>query len=69
MRKQSTQSLLGAIAISNPLKAILGNFGPSVDNKVVFSDYVTRAAKGQFIKRPYFVGNNNYEAGLFRLFG
>jgi cholinesterase len=69
MRNQTTQSLLGAIAIANPLQAILGNFGPTADNKVVFSDYKARAAKGQFIKRPYFAGNNNYEAGLFRLFG
>jgi hypothetical protein len=45
----------------------LGNFGPTVDNTVVFSDYDSRAASGQFIKKPYFTGNNNYEAGLFRV--
>jgi hypothetical protein len=39
MRNQTTQSLLGAIAVANPLQAVLGNFGPSADNKVVFSDY------------------------------
>jgi carboxylesterase type B len=69
MRNQTTQSLLGAIAVANPLQAVLGNFGPSADNKVVFSDYKARAAEGRFIKRPYFTGNNNYEAGLFRVFG
>jgi cholinesterase len=69
MRNQTVKDILAATYISNPLTAILGNFGPTPDNKVVFSDYSLRQATGQFIKRPYFTGNNNYEAGLFRIFG
>jgi carboxylesterase type B len=67
VRTKSTSDILTAIAVANPLQAVLGNFGPTSDNKVVFSDYNNRASSGQFIKRPYFTGSNNYEAGLFRI--
>jgi hypothetical protein len=59
--------VLAAIVVADPLKAVLGNFGPTVDNTVVFPNYDSRASNGQFIKKPYFTGNNNYEAGLFRV--
>ena len=47
--------------------SVLGNFGPTADDTVVFSNYGTRAAQGQFIQKPYFTGNNDYEAGLFKV--
>jgi cholinesterase len=68
MRNQSVKNILAATFIPNPLQSILGNFGPTPDNKVVFSDYTLRQLTGNFIKRPYFTGNNDYEAGLFRIF-
>ena len=49
------------------LAAVLGNFGPTIDEKTVFSNYTDRALKGQYIKTPTLAGNCNYEAGLFIL--
>lgn len=67
VRTKPYQAVLNATKVSNPLQAVLGNFGPTVDGTVVFSDYDTRALAGNFIKRPYFTGNANYEAGLFKI--
>ncbi|KAF2434525.1 alpha/beta-hydrolase [Tothia fuscella] len=69
VRTKPYQAVLNAIKVADPLAAVLGQFGPTSDNKVVFSDYGTRAARGEFIQRPYLVGNNNYEAGLFKILG
>jgi cholinesterase len=62
MRTKPYNSLLMAIP---PGKA----FGPTIDNIIVFptSDYIARAVAGNFIKKPMLVGNNNYEAGLFKV--
>jgi hypothetical protein len=70
MRTKSYQQILAASFDPNPLSAILGNFGPTPDGKVVFTQnqYKLRQLAGQFIKRPYLTGTNHYEAGLFRLF-
>ena len=67
VRNKSTTDILAATKGSGGLAAVLGNFVPTADNKVVFSNYTTRAAEGQFIKRPYFTGNNDYEAGQFKI--
>jgi cholinesterase len=67
MRSKSTADILKVTKIENPLQAVLGHFGPNVDNKVVFSDYAARAAAGKFIQKPYMSGNNHFEAGLFVL--
>ena len=42
-------------------------FQPTVDNKTVFSDYTTLSAKGAFMKVPYLAGNNDYEAGFYKI--
>lgn len=42
-----------------------GTFGPTIDNKVIFNNYVSRAAAGQFIQAPLLIGNTDNEAGLF----
>jgi carboxylesterase type B len=41
-------------------------FGPTVDEKVVFSDYIERSQEGNFVQRPLLIGNADNEAGLFR---
>lgn len=41
-----------------------GSFGPTADEKVVFSDYSKRLAQGKYIKAPIFVGNTDDEIGL-----
>jgi cholinesterase len=70
MRNRTVKDILAATNDANPLVAILGNFGPTPDNKVVFSQiqYKLRQTTGAFIHRPYLTGTNNYESGLFRIF-
>ena len=67
MRTKSFEQILNATALPPGLSAVTGQFGPTVDNKTVFGDYPQRAATGQYIQRPYLVGNNDYEAGLFKI--
>lgn len=67
VRTKNFTDVLAATTVSSPLAAVLGQFGPTVDNQVVFSDYDVRGPAGNFIQRPYLIGNNNYEAGLFRI--
>ncbi|PQE28217.1 Carboxylesterase type B protein [Rutstroemia sp. NJR-2017a BBW] len=51
-----------------PTKALARpQFQPTIDEKIVFSDYELRAAQGRFAKLPYIVGNNNHESGWYRL--
>ena len=54
--------ILEAIPASTGTQSILGFFVPTVDNKVVFANY----SQIQPAKVPMLIGNNNYEAGLFR---
>ncbi|EGE04620.1 carboxylesterase [Trichophyton equinum CBS 127.97] len=42
-------------------------FHPTVDEKLVFSNYEERAAKGMFAKIPYLIGNGDYEAGYYKI--
>ena len=69
MRTKSFQQILNATASPPGVAALLGEFGPTVDNKLVFSNYTARASSGQFTRRPYLTGNNDYEAGLFKQLG
>ena len=66
MRTKSFEDIIAATAASG-LAALSGPFGPTVDNKTVFSDYAQRATSGRYIQRPYLIGNNDYEAGLFKI--
>jgi cholinesterase len=60
VRTKSFTDVLAATKVTDPLRAVLGNFGPTIDGKVVFKDYTKRAEHGNFIQRPYLTGNNNY---------
>ncbi|UNI19405.1 hypothetical protein JDV02_005589 [Purpureocillium takamizusanense] len=42
-------------------------FYPTPDNAIVFTDYVNRTRQGRFAKVPTFAGNNNNEAGYYRI--
>ena len=66
MRTKDYKDILAAIVAPAGPTDITGPFSPTVDNKTVFGDYSARAKAGNFIKKPYFVGNNDYEAGLFK---
>ena len=67
MRTKSFQQILNATASPPGVAGLFGEFGPTVDNQLVFSNYTARAAAGQFTRRPYFTGDNDYEAGSFKL--
>ncbi|EHL00500.1 putative Acetylcholinesterase 1 [Glarea lozoyensis 74030] len=52
-----------AAASATGTAGILGYFGPTVDNTIVFSNYTGRTPANV----PVLLGNNDYEAGLFRV--
>ena len=66
MRTKDYRDILAAIVTPAGPTDLVGPFRPTADNKVVFNDYSARAKAGKFIKKPYFTGNNDYEAGLFK---
>ena len=62
MRNQTYTAILNAIPALHGTASILGGFGPTVDDTVIFSNYSQRTPA----KVPMLIGNNNYEGGLFR---
>lgn len=71
MRSYSWETVLTASSSNaTGIASVTGNFGPTIDEKVVFSDYAARTLAGKFAKVPMLTGNNNYEVGLFKaIFG
>jgi carboxylesterase type B len=71
MRSQSWETILQAsTSDATGIASVTGGFGPTIDEKVVFSNYAERTVAGNFIKVPMLVGNNDYEVGLFKaIFG
>lgn len=68
MKSKSMADILKAAAGgSNSASAIASSFGPTVDETVVFSDYLQRSTAGNFTKLPLLLGNADYEAGLFKV--
>lgn len=67
MRSKDWKSVQDAIPISAGISSDTGNFGPTIDNTVVFSDYLQRSLTGNFIKRPMMIGSTDYEVGLFKI--
>lgn len=65
MRTQPTASITAAIPLVNqPYGSAF--FWPTIDEKLVFSDYPARLAAGNFAKLPLLIGNTDYEAGYHR---
>lgn len=62
MQKQNYTDILKAVPNPSGTAGILGLFGPTVDDTVVFANYTTVTPA----KVPMLIGNNNYEGGLFR---
>lgn len=62
MRRQNYTAVLDATPEAKGTSSILGFFGPTVDDTLVFSDYRSRTPA----KVPMLIGNNDYEGGLFR---
>lgn len=72
MRKADWQDIKNAAAGVKPASSTsvlrsIPAFYPTPDNQVVFSDYVERSKQGNFAKIPTFGGNNNNEAGYYRI--
>jgi len=62
MRSKTSTAILGALPAASGIAAVLGYFGPTIDDTVVFANYSDRTPA----KLPVLVGSNNYEAGYFR---
>ncbi|TVY24137.1 Acetylcholinesterase [Lachnellula hyalina] len=62
MRSKTSTAILGALPAASGIAAVLGYFGPTIDDTVVFANYSERTPA----KLPVLVGSNNYEAGYFR---
>ncbi|KAL9059370.1 MAG: hypothetical protein Q9162_001239 [Coniocarpon cinnabarinum] len=69
MRSPNTtmNSLVQAENSGSGLASVQGIFGPTIDNKTVFYNYIDLAFQNKYIQKPYLFGNNYYEAGLFIL--
>jgi cholinesterase len=59
MQSQDPMTILTAASGSSV------NWGPTVDNTTIFSDYTARTLAGQFSKTPLLIGNNDDESALF----
>jgi cholinesterase len=57
MRSKSWKTVADAIKPEGAAASMggMGDFGPSPDGKIVFSDYKARAAAGDFIKKVCFI--------------
>ena len=62
MKSKTAAELLAAIPAQVGTSGVLGLFGPTIDETVVFSNYTLRSPAAV----PMIIGNNNYEGGLFR---
>lgn len=69
MKSKPYQQIISAMAAinANSANAVPSNFGPTVDETVVFSDYLQRSINGNLTQLPLLLGNADFEAGLFRL--
>jgi carboxylesterase type B len=71
MRTANSSLILAAVArlaaTSSNTAALPNTFTPTIDSTVVFSDYPSRSLSGNFIKVPILMGNNDNEAGIFRV--
>ncbi|OAX81978.1 hypothetical protein ACJ72_03681, partial [Emergomyces africanus] len=70
MRSKSAADILAAVSKvpPEPSKALAQPvFHPTIDDKIVFSDYEALSGQGKFAKLPVLVGTANYEAGYYRV--
>lgn len=62
MQAVNSSTLLAAIPRGSGTASFLGFFGPTADDKVVFSNYTNQRQAAV----PMLIGSTDYEAGLFR---
>ncbi|KAM0547783.1 hypothetical protein ACHAPJ_010244 [Fusarium lateritium] len=63
MKDKTTDDILSAFGSEETAIGAVPAFGPGVDDELVFGNYTSRRAS----KGAYLIGNNQNEAGLFRL--
>ncbi|CAN8095427.1 unnamed protein product [Discula destructiva] len=67
MRTKDAQDIMDTWErISSGVITFTSGFGPASDGKLAFADVQARSTSGNFIKRPYLVGSNDFEMGLIR---
>jgi cholinesterase len=59
MQKANSTAIIAAVAAES--------FTPVIDGTIVFRDYTARSKAGNLIKKPLLLGNNDNEAGIFRI--
>jgi cholinesterase len=70
MRKQPWEAISKAVSKiapspgGSPVRST-PPFYPVVDNKTIFSDYLSLSSSASFAKLPYLHGHNNYEQGYY----
>lgn len=67
MRSKDWKTILDALPTGSGVDSVTGGFGPTVDEIIVFSNYLERATAGNLTKRPLLIGSNDNEVGLFRV--
>ncbi|OIW30085.1 putative carboxylesterase [Coniochaeta ligniaria NRRL 30616] len=67
MKGLDWKKVQGSIKSVSGLSSVSGGFAPAADDIVVFSDYASRSVQGNVTKRPLLIGQNNNEAGLFKV--
>ncbi|KAL1983798.1 hypothetical protein VTN96DRAFT_9884 [Rasamsonia emersonii] len=71
MRQKSAEDIKAAAAQvkvpnTNPARKAPA-FQPTIDNVTIFENYTTLSASGQFARVPYLVGNDDNEAGFYKI--
>jgi para-nitrobenzyl esterase len=56
---------LSAAQVQGEGPALSGNFGPTIDGKLLPKDIAAAFDEGQIVKVPLLIGSNSYEAGFF----
>lgn len=66
MKSKSWEAVQKAIPSGAGLSDVVGSFGPTVDDIIIFGDYPQRSVAGKFIKKPLIIGETDNEPGLFK---
>ncbi|KAI9781661.1 MAG: hypothetical protein M1839_005878 [Geoglossum umbratile] len=67
VRGKPFTDVLAASRLAPSSSTFLGNFPPTIDETLVFSDYDARSLAGNFIRAPVLIGNTDYEVGIIGL--
>ncbi|KAF2404350.1 alpha/beta-hydrolase [Trichodelitschia bisporula] len=70
VQKKTLAELQAAMPVPTSLmEAVVGYFGPTIDDKIIFSDFPARAKAGKFVQKPLLIGSNHNESTMFSTLG